>query len=110
MMQAFWTTPKDIVDRVDAEYYGHDFVRAAALLQSNCKTRPFSHLWKEYNRIYIGIAGFEDVDDESKYTPYLRPVDITLDGQIQYDHLAWCLLHWLDDWKNVGCSNSRYAL
>ncbi len=103
-MEAFWTHPNDVVGRIDAEYYRSEFVSAARRLQTNCTTRQFSQIWKDYNRIYIGIAGFQDIEDESAFTPYLRPVDITLDGQIQYDNLPWCLLHWLDDWAKDGCA------
>ena len=103
-MEAFWTRPTDIVGRVDAEYYRSEFVSAAVRLQKNCDTRAFSQLWKDHNRIYIGIAGFAEVDDKNAYTPYLRPVDITLEGQIQYSSLPWCLLHWLDDWAEIGCA------
>jgi type I restriction enzyme, S subunit len=107
VMEVTWTEDSDLVSRIDAEFYRHEFV---ALLQRltnhHVAFKPFHKIWKQYNRIYIGIAGFDEVADTSQYTPYLRPVDISDEGFIDYDNLPWCKKEWLDEYGRNGCAQS----
>jgi type I restriction enzyme, S subunit len=103
-MEVSWTQATDVEGRIDAEFYGREFVEASRRLDAHVRTESFRKLWAEYNRIYIGIAGFEHVADPTLFTPYLRPVDITDDGFIDYDHLPWCKREWLHDHEKNGCA------
>jgi len=103
-METSWASENDLRPRIDAEYYGRAFVEAECRLSANVKTLPFRKLWRNANRIYIGIAGFESVEDPSQYTPYLRPADISDDGWINYRKLPWCKKEWLIDHEKNGCA------
>ena len=103
-MEIMWTNTGAIESRIDAEYYKTEFLEASLALNANVPTKPFDELWTEANRIYIGIAGFREVDDESLYTPYLRPVDVSDEGFIGYDSLPWCKKEWLEEYGAKGCA------
>lgn len=94
----------DLETRIDAEYYQSAFVEADGRLREGVATETLQKLWATYNRIYIGIAGFEAVSETSHYTPYLRPADIGLSGEIDYVNLPWCKRHWLEDHGKKGCA------
>ena len=103
-MEAFWTQTSDIEARIDAEFYRLEFVEAERRLRGSATSRPLSELWKEYNRIYIGIAGFDEIPDNDLYTHYLRPADIGPNGEIDYDHLPYCKQYWLNEHGKKGCA------
>jgi type I restriction enzyme S subunit len=103
-MEVIWVDTLEIDNRIDAEYYRSEFVDAAHRLQAHVPATPLSELVSESNRIYIGIAGFKTVDAPASYTPYLRPVDITDEGFINYDGLPWCRREWLQEHAKKGCA------
>src|SRR5713226_241347 len=102
-MTAFTVTQTDLVERLDAEFYQPVFVEAHKRLRKHLPTRSFDSVWKDSNRIYIGIAGFETVADPDAYTPYLRPADIGDYGEIDYNHLPYCFRSWLTEYGAKGC-------
>lgn len=106
MMETVWVSSDIIERRIDAEFYKNEFVVLAERLNSSGHTKALADIWTEQNRIYIGIAGFDSVDDPHAYTPYLRPTDISDEGHIDYGRLPWCRRHWLDDHGKNGCAKS----
>ncbi len=103
-MEALWTEPAQVESRIDADYYRNEFVQAALRLSKSGLARSLASLWREYNRIYIGIAGFESVDRPEEYTHIIRPADIGPDGDIHYEDLPWCRREWLKDHERKGCA------
>src|SRR5688572_27574171 len=106
IMETNWISPNTLESRIDAEFYKKEFVALAKKLNASGDTKSFADIWTEYSRIYIGIAGFDSVDDSSKDTPFLRPTDITEEGYIDYSRLPWCHKHWLDVYQKSGCAKS----
>lgn len=104
-MDAFWISANELDNRIDSEFYRPEFIKAYDRLRENVNVTAFSELWTDYNRIYIGIAGFEMIDNKDGYTPYLRPSDIGSDGEIDYTNLPWCKKEWLVEHGRNGCAH-----
>ena len=106
-MEAIRVEQSDVIHRLDAEYYQQKFVDADRRVCNFRPNLPIEKIWREHNRTYIGIAGFDFIDDLTNFTPFLRPVDIGLDGEIDYSNLPWCKKEWLDDHERKGCGQPR---
>ena len=106
-MEAIRVEQSDVIHRLDAEYYQQKFADADRRVCNFRPNLPIEKIWREHNRIYIGIAGFDFIDDLTNFTPFLRPVDIGLDGEIDYSNLPWCKKEWLDDHERKGCGQPR---
>lgn len=98
-----WTDASQLEPRLDAEFYQEHFLKAERRLKSGPVTR-FHSLWRDSNRIYIGIAGFAERNEERAYTPYIRPTDVGPNGEIDWSRIAWCYAEWLDDYAGNGCA------
>jgi type I restriction enzyme, S subunit len=98
-----WVKIDDLKERIDAQFYQEEYIIAEKKIL-NLPTKSFSKLWKESNRIYIGIAGFKETSSDYEYTPYIRPTDVGPNGEIEWADIAWCYSSWLDDHKTKGCA------
>lgn len=98
-----WTEASQLEPRLDAEFYQEHFLKAEQRLKSVPVARFYS-LWRDSNRIYIGIAGFAERNEDRAYTPYIRPTDVGPNGEIDWSHIAWCYAEWLDDYEGSGCA------
>ncbi len=98
-----WTGASQLEPRLDAEFYQPHFLAAERRLRSLPVTR-FHTLWRQSNRIYIGIAGFTDRTEQREYTPYIRPTDVGPNGEIDWTRIAWCYAEWLNDYAASGCA------
>ena len=98
-----WTRPSQIEPRLDAEFYQSHFLAAERRVRS-VPVKRFRSLWRNSNRIYIGIAGFTAKADGRDYTPYIRPTDVGPHGEIDWSRIAWCYAEWLQDYRDKGCA------
>ena len=89
--------------RLDAEFYQSHFLVAERRVRS-VPVKRFRSLWRNSNRIYIGIAGFTAKTEGRNYTPYIRPTDVGPHGEIDWSRIAWCYAEWLQDYQNKGCA------
>jgi type I restriction enzyme S subunit len=100
-----WTDATQLEARLDAEFYQPHFLEAERKLR-RVPTQRFHNLWRDSNRIYIGIAGFSERTQDRDYTPYIRPTDVGTNGEIDWNHIAWCYAEWLDDYSVSGCAKA----
>ncbi|MBF6125053.1 hypothetical protein [Nocardia brasiliensis] len=100
-----WTDATQLEARLDAEFYQPHFLDAERKL-ARVPTQRFQNLWRDSNRIYIGIAGFPEKTEERAYTPYIRPTDVGTNGEIDWNRIAWCHAEWLDDYSDNGCAKA----
>ena len=98
-----WTRPSQVEPRLDAEFYQAHFLAAERRVRS-VPVKRFRSLWRNSNRIYIGIAGFTAKTDGRDYTPYIRPTDVGPHGEIDWNRIAWCYAEWLHDYRDKGCA------
>lgn len=98
-----WTDGAHLEARLDAEFYQSHFIDAERRL-SRVPVQPFCKLWRDSNRIYIGIAGFTQKTEDRSYTPYIRPTDVGSNGEIDWSRIAWCYSEWLDSYSGSGCA------
>jgi type I restriction enzyme S subunit len=98
-----WINTDNLNERIDAQFYQQKYIEAERKVL-NLPTKRFHKLWKESNRIYIGIAGFKDISQDKKYTPYIRPTDVGPNGEVDWNDIAWCYSSWLNDHKPKGCA------
>lgn len=89
--------------RLDAEFYQSHFLAAERRVRS-VPVKRFRSLWRNSNRIYIGIAGFTAKAEGRDYTPYIRPTDVGPHGEINWSRIAWCYAEWLEDYRDKGCA------
>lgn len=100
-VEANWITSDKVNSRIDAEYYQSFYQEAEAKVLAG-RHRAFGTLWSEANRIYIGIKGYDTVENTTEFTPYLRPKDIGPNGEIDFNSLGWCEKSWLKDHQKKG--------
>mgnify|MGYP001202157942 CR=1 FL=1 len=100
-----WTDGARLEARLDAEFYQSHFLAAEKRL-GRVPVQRFHKLWRDSNRIYIGIAGFTERSEDRSYTPYIRPTDVGPNGEIDWDRIAWCYSEWLDDYAGSGCAKA----
>ncbi|MFJ8253762.1 hypothetical protein [Streptomyces sp. NPDC094466] len=100
-----WTDATQLEARLDAEFYQPHFLEAERRLR-RVPTQRFHNLWRDSNRIYIGIAGFSERTQDRDYTPYIRPTDVGTNGEIDWNHIAWCYAEWLNDHSVSGCAKA----
>ena len=98
-----WTHPSQMEPRLDAEFYQAHFLAAERRVRS-VPVKHFRSLWRNSNRIYIGIAGFTAKTDGRDYTSYIRPTDVGPHGEIDWNRIAWCYAEWLHDYRDKGCA------
>lgn len=98
-----WTGASQLEPRLDAEFYQEHFLAAERRLKRVPVAR-FHSLWRDSNRIYIGIAGFSETTEDREYTPYIRPTDVGPNGEIDWRRIAWCYAEWLNDYAGSGCA------
>lgn len=98
-----WTRPSQMEPRLDAEFYQSHFLAAERRVRS-VPVKRFRSLWRNSNRIYIGIAGFTAKAEGRDYTPYIRPTDVGPHGEINWSRIAWCYAEWLEDYRDKGCA------
>ncbi|SFF70455.1 Restriction endonuclease S subunit [Actinacidiphila alni] len=100
-----WADATQLEARLDADFYQAHFLEAERRLR-RVPTQRFHNLWRDSNRIYIGIAGFSERTQDRDYTPYIRPTDVGMNGEIDWNHIAWCYAEWLDDYSVSGCAKA----
>lgn len=100
-----WTDAAQLEARLDAEFYQSHFLDAERRL-NRVPIQRFHKLWRESNRIYIGIAGFTEKGADRSYTPYIRPTDVGPNGEIDWGRIAWCYSEWLEDYAGSGCAKA----
>jgi len=100
-----WTDGAQLEARLDAEFYQSHFLDAERRL-NRLPVQRFHKLWRDSNRVYIGIAGFTEKTDDRSYTPYIRPTDVGPNGEIDWSRIAWCYSEWLDDHSGSGCAKA----
>ena len=92
-----WINSTWLEDRLDAEFYQPQYVRAIqSVYSTGFPTKPLIKLSIKSFRVWWGIKGL-DKPISSTHIPYIRPNEVDENGWIEYKTLTTIERHWADD-------------